>query len=69
MRVLNLIENPKRVVEIGERREMEDSAMEEEGVWVCGRCGAQCVSVYLLELRHVRTLVQQVEKMGVEVGA
>lgn len=43
--------------------------MEEECVWVCGRCGAQCVSVYLLELRHVRTLVQQVEKMGVEVGA
>lgn len=29
---------------------MQDSAVEEEGVGVGGRCGAQCVGVDLLEL-------------------
>lgn len=39
--------------------------MEKEGVWVCGGCGPQCVSVYLFEPRHVRAFIQEVEKTAV----
>lgn len=44
---------------------MEDSTVEEKGVGiVCvGRC-AQSLSVYLLELGHVFTFVQESEKTG-----
>lgn len=56
---MNLIENPGSVVEIRERREVENSGIEKEGVWtVSGGGSAESVSVDLFELRHVRTFIE-----------
>lgn len=63
---MNLIENPGSVVEIRKRREVENSGIEKEGVWtVSGGGSAECVSVDLFELRHVRTFIEQLENTAV----
>lgn len=47
---------------------MENSTVDEKGMWMCGAGGPECVSVDLFELRHGGALVQQVEETAVMVG-
>lgn len=47
---------------------MENSSMEEEGMWMNGGGGTEGVGVDLLQLRHGGALVQQVKKAAVMVA-
>lgn len=50
--VLEVVEKPSGVVKIGKRREVENSAVQEEVLWVVARDGTQRLRVNLLELSH-----------------
>lgn len=63
--VIDMIEKPKRVIDIREGRDMQDTTVEKEGIWTVGRCRPKCLSVYLLKLRHVRTFVYAEQKTTV----